>query len=1213
MTPEEYKFQKLTPVHDADLNVYKDALDFVFKNQDIRNVAISGAYSAGKSSVIETYEKTHSQTRFLHISLAYFEPTNTSESSHLSSESCEISENILEGKILNQLIHQIDPSKIPQTNFRVKRHVSKKASIIEAFCTFLFVISLLYTMNFQTWKQYVDGLSTSWLRSILIWSTNSSFLLCGYAIMAMLLVWLLYVLIQTQKSRSLFKKISVQGNEIEIFEQSDDSYFDKYLNEVLYLFENSGADVVVFEDMDRYNVNQIFQRLREVNTLVNNQREQQGKAPIRFFYLLRDDIFVSKDRTKFFDFIIPVVPILDGSNSYDQFIAHFKSGGIFQLFDKNFLQGISLYVDDMRILKNIYNEFVIYNKRIGTTEQNANKLLALIAYKNLFPRDFSDLQLNKGFVFSIFNSKDKFIAEKKSILSKEIEEHNTKIKEILSEVLTSDSEIDAVYSSAPYIDYYGHTQNRFISVRDSRKKNLHLRADGEIERIKVRISQIQNQIIALQNSKLSGIIDRENIESIFRLNVTNEIGEVNEFKEIKSSDYFDLLKYLIRNGFIDETYPDYMTYFYENSLSRVDKVFLRSVTDQKAKEYTYSLKRPDMVISRLRVVDFESQETLNFDLLCFLLQNHEQYMSQLTNLLLQLKTAKKYDFIIQFVEVNREVPTFIQVINHQWPQLFETILNESDYSSEQKKSVALLSLYFSPNDDIEAVNSNNALSNFISHQSDFLQIKEPQTEALINRFELLHIQFVALNYSISNVELWREVYSHNLYELNWKMIKSILENQYKIPQSDKYNHRNFSLVLSSTQEPLVSYIEANINKYFELIFAHCDGKISDNENVVVHTLNIPSLDDKYKKKYIDALSTKLSSLKNIENTMWWTQIVDSNLLLYSENNVLRYFFGMGKKYDNTLVQFINTLATSYSFDGDVINKEFGEDSNSEFFTETVKCNNLQNNKYKAILHSLQLHYNSFSLENIDEDKINILIDLCIIRMTPEALIFMRKHYPHQVLYFIAKNPKVYVDNTLDKNSFLMDEALDVLQSAIESVYKVTLLKFTDEAISVQKTRFEADVEAYILEHNFSKDDLPYLLQSYDKLSTSSQNATERLAKTYIQDITTNEYTITYTLLLKLLRDTSLDRETRLNVFSYSVSDLDQIQCRNCFEALDAYDYLSIFDGKRPKIAGSDANKRILETFQHNSWITKYEIDKEGYYRAIGRKLHAVKKLPTELL
>ena len=101
----------------------------------------------------------------------------------------------------------------------------------------------------------------------------------------------------------------MQGNEIEIFEESDDSYFDKYLNEVLYLFENVDADVIVFEDMDRFNAKKIFERLREVNTLANIQLQKENKKILRFFYLLRDDFFISKDRTKFFDYFVPVVNI----------------------------------------------------------------------------------------------------------------------------------------------------------------------------------------------------------------------------------------------------------------------------------------------------------------------------------------------------------------------------------------------------------------------------------------------------------------------------------------------------------------------------------------------------------------------------------------------------------------------------------------------------------------------------------------------------------------------------------------------------------------------------------------------------------------------------------------------------------------------------------------------------------------------------------------
>lgn len=49
---KQYHFQKLTPVSDSNIDVYNSAIDFSFSNGDIKNVAISGPYSAGKSSVL---------------------------------------------------------------------------------------------------------------------------------------------------------------------------------------------------------------------------------------------------------------------------------------------------------------------------------------------------------------------------------------------------------------------------------------------------------------------------------------------------------------------------------------------------------------------------------------------------------------------------------------------------------------------------------------------------------------------------------------------------------------------------------------------------------------------------------------------------------------------------------------------------------------------------------------------------------------------------------------------------------------------------------------------------------------------------------------------------------------------------------------------------------------------------------------------------------
>ena len=246
--------------------------------------------------------------------------------------------------------------------------------------------------------------------------------------------------------------------------------------------------------------------------------------------MIRDDIFTSKDRTKFFDYIIPVVPVVDSSNSYNQFITHLKKNDLFSKFDEGFLQGISLYVDDMRLLKNICNEFLIYYNKLNTTELDYNKMFALITYKNLFPRDFSDLQLNKGFVFALFDNKALFIKEAVAELNSAIQDKKERINNAMQEVAQSTDELNLIYE--PKKRNYPHKLNstdqaeynkRLQAVKDQR--------EGNIEKLKEEIDIDENKLLSIENAPLSSIINRENIDHIFGLTVTNEIGEKTTFNE----------------------------------------------------------------------------------------------------------------------------------------------------------------------------------------------------------------------------------------------------------------------------------------------------------------------------------------------------------------------------------------------------------------------------------------------------------------------------------------------------------------------------------------------------------------------------------------------------------------------------------------------------------------------------------------------------------
>lgn len=364
-------FQKLTPISDAELGVYEKALDFVFENSDVTNIAITGPYGSGKTSIIESYKEQRKHKGFeenkdfLHISFAHFESLDQRSGQKDSNKEIQM----LESKILNQLLQQVPEEFIEETNFSVRKRCLKGREKGK-----LRLWSIVFSGALSTFFLYlITGVK------ILAYICSVLLFLCGGGIF--------YKILRLQRKNSVLKKIDLKGAGIELFEKKDDAVFDKYLNEIVYLFDNARAKNIVFEDIDRFSNNRIFERLREINGLVNIRRKEEGRAPIRFFYLIRDDLFSPKDKNKFFDYVIPIVPVLGYANSYDYLLQYLEETNFFvmeQDFDEQFLKDISLYIDEIRILKNITNEFLIYYKRLNMIELDLNKLFAVVLYKNLF-------------------------------------------------------------------------------------------------------------------------------------------------------------------------------------------------------------------------------------------------------------------------------------------------------------------------------------------------------------------------------------------------------------------------------------------------------------------------------------------------------------------------------------------------------------------------------------------------------------------------------------------------------------------------------------------------------------------------------------------------------------------------------------------------------------------------------------------------------------
>jgi hypothetical protein len=191
------------------------------------------------------------------------------------------------------------------------------------------------------------------------------------------------------------------------------SYFDEYLDEIIYFFEtNRTRDILIIEDLDRFNDPRIFESLRALNSLLNAARQLGGRN-IRFIYAVRDSVFekLGRDadetddqakaelkranRTKFFELVIPVVPFITHKNARDLMHDLLEKRG--HEISKDLIDLAARHVADMRLIHNIVNEYEIFEHRLlkvadPVPELDSDRLFAMILLKNAHMADFEAIR-----------------------------------------------------------------------------------------------------------------------------------------------------------------------------------------------------------------------------------------------------------------------------------------------------------------------------------------------------------------------------------------------------------------------------------------------------------------------------------------------------------------------------------------------------------------------------------------------------------------------------------------------------------------------------------------------------------------------------------------------------------------------------------------------------------------------------------------------------
>ena len=706
--------------------LYVEKLEQAVRNPKVRNIALTGGYGTGKSSIIQgLVERIHSSKEFrkirpIIISLPTIQVADESDSKDDRTDR-------IQQEIVKQLLYRSNPRKMRRSQYRRITHITTVQRAIACFIIAIF-------LNFAFWLLAKPDWHWHWSQGGSLW---------GYwqpAVVQAISWGLTFYIDWMWVNKPALKGLQLGPAKLEL-EKNDSSYFDKYLNEIIYYFEVSGTNLVIFEDLDRFDNPYIFDALHELNELINislgqERFTEQKNPPVKFLYTTRDSIFEHKtkgiienadarythrleieNRTKFFDVIVPIVPFSTSRNAYE-YLKQLLNNSTFSKIDRKLLEIIGSEISDYRLLENIVSEFQIFSGQIFNSwdnnkeiadflEDHANYLFAFIVYKNTHLTDYEKIQTGESKLDEIYIKFAKMRADVHKIIKEILENLGRNLqRRIRSKTNTDFHRYDIVMDNEWFHDYSQLELWRKALNRDSpltKISNIAIIGPALITNniidyfgYDIFVDIIKEELAGREPSDenindldtrriINSISSLRKIDNIYHLSqnknliLPTDIWKIVEyFKEFieETFDHDQITKELVESNYINENFYAYASVFMEgfNNI-KVFNFLTKNVgtgqpdinlrlNEQEAKEITYQLGNNKNLHATLK-------GALNADLLLHLSSdtwNTPDFILDDVKHLFESKNIFEYLSQENIIIIRREL---VKTILERWPDDWE--------------------------------------------------------------------------------------------------------------------------------------------------------------------------------------------------------------------------------------------------------------------------------------------------------------------------------------------------------------------------------------------------------------------------------------------------------------------------------------------------------------------------------------------------------------
>ena len=1141
---KDYGYVDLAPTDNAEnVSEYLRALEWALNDKNITNIALAGPYGAGKSSIIETFLRIHPSIKYINISLAMFRKNDQDTMEFKSTEDTakpESNQNMtgekagenfekqLEEGILKQLFYKVHYSKIPQSRYRKLHKVSLGISLMHVIFTVALIIGLMFFLA----PGKLEGLKNAYsnMMSILFGERVLYYVLCT-GVMGMVIIAIMTVLFRWINTKWRSIEINIADKAVIKADEKDEALsLNKNMDEILYFFEETNYTLIVIEDLDRFDAPEVYTKLREINKIINSYDAIQRK--IVFIYALKDDIFHNEDRTKLFDFIIPVIPYIDATNSGEYLklkLEELKFTGLEFDISNDYIMNVAPFLSDMRILNNICNEFIVYKKSIKDNRKLDKlqdvQMFSLIIFKNMYPREFAKLQGTEGIIKKAYCDKSCFVKEMSAELEKQIEiarEEKEKsdslglldvediklafIQKLIgdrgvftkirvsntiytkSEILQGDFSLSQMGTGSANVFYistdYPYGREEYETKRDIEKTmcsdgiTYFEKCDRAIARDKKHRKQIvqnlldkQKDLYMLRSKTMKMLIKEYGADKVLGENVRKN----------------SLLVFMFRHGYIDDTYQMYINYFLPGSITVDELNFIINVRSYAGDiDWNYRILHPCNVVDRIFDYEFEEQEEcLNFNLADFFYSDDSasKKKSAFTKQLAKDNEDSR-KFIKEYYVRVKNKAEFIRNIAQQKVLFWYDICSDDGLGHQDKVSYLKdIFMYLTVEDivlqDVAAKDENPKYSicTFIVESDKIIeQLQDAGAEKVVSVLSQIKVQLRNIDLEAVNDIIIEGIFNNELFEISLVMLQNYIN--FKLGESITDFQTNIYTYILKQKDCLVTdYLERNIYDFVTEVILPTEANTKEDIDTVFRCIKLLEYDQNLSIQLIQKMDIVMEDLKE-----WYRTLTARN----EEVKPLVDTFLVENKMLAT-IENLDTYKEKYKFTDELcdfvdanIDELISDENLDDVHVKEILKKDIQNETIEKILQNYEMESLGDNLNNYNQNVVQKMIVQRYFKYTRSRCIEIQSSFNELFLLFIKRYWKEF-EQDISNINFELTTINVLFKSNLDDEKKAVILN------GVNVSQMTREVFDFVRDTDVSISK-KYVQETWDKLEVKDRPA-----------------------------------------------------------------------------------------------------------------------------